>query len=95
MTAHDLRRTFATVADGLDIGRYAVKRMLNHVARGDITADYVQVDVDRVREPMQRVETSVLGLAGVRPDQDAHVKAWTDHRTARAVVPLRGRAAAQ
>ena len=83
LTAHDLRRTFATVADGLVIGRYAVKRMMNHVTRGDVTADYVQVDVDRIREPMQRIETFVLGLAGVRPDEDAHVQAWREYQTAK------------
>jgi hypothetical protein len=30
-TIHDLRRTFATVADSLDIPGYAVKMLLNRV----------------------------------------------------------------
>jgi len=32
-TLHDLRRTFATVAEGLDIAGYTLKRLLNHTIK--------------------------------------------------------------
>jgi len=52
---HDLRRTFITVAESLDIPAYALKRLLNHKWSGDVTAGYIVPSVDRLREPMQRI----------------------------------------
>ncbi len=60
---HDLRRTFITVAEGLDLSHYAIKRLVNHKLGGDVTAGYVVADVDRLREPMQRIAKRLLALA--------------------------------
>lgn len=54
-TPHDLRRTFITVAESLDISAYALKRLLNHKMNNDVTAGYIINDVERLREPMQRI----------------------------------------
>ena len=62
---HDLRRTFATVAEGLDIPVYTIKRLMNHVSgSGDVTAGYIQIDVERMRVPMQRITDAILTAAG-------------------------------
>ena len=37
-TLHDLRRTFITIAESLDISAYALKRLLNHQSNGDVTS---------------------------------------------------------
>ncbi len=62
--AHDLRRTFATIAESLDIPAYALKRLLNHKMSGDITAGYIVADVERLRKPMQQVTDYILKCAG-------------------------------
>ncbi|MEP6880145.1 MAG: integrase family protein, partial [Nitrosospira sp.] len=54
-TLHDLRRTFITVAESLDISAYAVKRLANHKMANDVTAGYIIGDVERLRIPMQRI----------------------------------------
>jgi integrase len=54
-TVHDLRRTFATTAESLDLPAYAVKRLLNHKMTSDVTAGYIMRDVERLRKPMQRI----------------------------------------
>ena len=54
-TLHDLRRTFITLAESLDISAYALKRLINHRDPNDVTSNYIITDVDRLREPMQRV----------------------------------------
>lgn len=54
-TVHDLRRTFATTAESLDLPAYAVKRLLNHKMTHDVTAGYIMRDVERLRKPMQRI----------------------------------------
>ena len=67
-TAHDLRRTFATTAEGLDISAYALKRLLNHTsgANGDVTSGYLIIDVERLRVPMQHITDAILTAAGRR-----------------------------
>ena len=50
-TLHDLRRTFITVAESLDISGYALKRLANHKMANDVTAGYIISDVQRLREP--------------------------------------------
>lgn len=59
-TLHDLRRTFITVADSLDIPAYAIKRLVNHKMRGDVTAGYIVSDVERLRRPMQQITDFIL-----------------------------------
>lgn len=43
-TLHDLRRTFITIAESLDIPAYALKRLMNHKASYDVTAGYIVMD---------------------------------------------------
>jgi integrase len=63
---HDLRRTFTTVAESLDISAYAVKRLINHKMRQDVTAGYIVTDVERLRTPMQSITQYMLVRAGLR-----------------------------
>lgn len=65
-TVHDLRRTFATVADSLDVPGYAVKMLLNHMFNGDVTAGYIIRDIERLRRPMQRITDYILEKGGVK-----------------------------
>lgn len=59
-TLHDLRRTFATIADSLDLPAYALKRLLNHKMNNDVTAGYIIKDVERLRKPIQQVSNFLL-----------------------------------
>ena len=60
---HDLRRTFATIAESLDIPAYALKRLLNH-AMADVTSGYIVADIERLRKPMQKITDFILKSAG-------------------------------
>jgi integrase len=57
---HDLRRTFITIAESLDINSYALKRLLNHKDKRDVTSGYIVPTTDRLREPMQRITDYIL-----------------------------------
>lgn len=63
---HDLRRTFATVAEKIDTPAYALKRLLNHKSGSDVTEGYIGLDVERLRKPAQAVTDYVLSAAGVK-----------------------------
>lgn len=56
-TLHDLRRTFATIGESLDIGHYTLKRLLNHKlnTENDVTAGYVIANPERLRSASQRI----------------------------------------
>ncbi len=59
---HDLRRVFINTAESLDISSYAVKQLVNHSTGGDVTAGYMVSDPERLRKPMERIETHLLRL---------------------------------
>jgi integrase len=63
-TVHDLRRTFITIAESLDIPAYALKRLLNHKMNNDVTAGYIVADVERLRKPMQLITDYILKCMG-------------------------------
>ena len=57
---HDLRRTFITIAESLDINTYALKRLLNHKDQRDVTGGYIITDMERLREPMDKITNYIL-----------------------------------
>ncbi|MDP3559400.1 MAG: integrase family protein [Legionellaceae bacterium] len=69
-TVHDLRRTFITIAESLDIPAYALKRLLNHRMSNDVTAGYIVADVERLRKPMQLITDYILKCMGIAKSAD-------------------------
>lgn len=65
-TTHDLRRTFITIAESLDISAYSLKRLLNHKMTNDVTAGYIITDVERLRAPMQKITDYILLCMGIK-----------------------------
>jgi integrase len=73
-TLHDLRRTFLTVAERLALSYVVLKKLANHSGKNDTTFGYVVVDVERLREPMQRITNEFLRLCRTgNSDQDSSV----------------------
>jgi len=64
-TLHDLRRTFITVAESLDIPYAALKKLLNHSDGNDVTGGYLQITTDRLRVPMERISSKLMELMGI------------------------------
>lgn len=61
-TCHDLRRTFLTMAERLDLSYVVLKKLANHAGKNDTTFGYVVVDVERLRVPMQMITNELLRL---------------------------------
>lgn len=62
-TIHDLRRSFITVAESLDISGFAIKALVNHRQPGsDVTGGYINITVERLRAPMQQITDKLLAL---------------------------------
>jgi integrase len=74
ISCHDLRRTFATIAESSDISPLALRIMLNHaLPRNDVTANYVQMTTERLREPVKRVCNKLMELCAVEPVTEKNI----------------------
>jgi len=74
-TMHDLRRTFVTIAESLDISAYTVKALVNHKSNdNDVTSGYVQLTLERLRKPMQTITDFILKSAGIRTTEIMEIK---------------------
>lgn len=62
-SCHDLRRTFLTLSESMDISAYALKRLVNHRIANDITSSYIVSNHERLREPVERIAQHILELA--------------------------------
>jgi len=66
VSAHDLRRSYVTVAESADISPTALRALVNHSLGRDVTSGYVQMTAERLREPAQRVADKMRDLCGIR-----------------------------
>lgn len=61
LTAHDLRRTFLTVGDGIGIGHYMLKLLVNHMpSKSDVTAGYISSDIELMRQASNRIADMLI-----------------------------------
>lgn len=60
---HDLRRTFVSIAEGLDLSVYTIKALVNHKVNDDVTAGYVVQTPERLAKASNRIEQEILRLA--------------------------------
>jgi integrase len=75
VSPHDLRRGYITKAESLDISQYALKALVNHSVGGDdVTGGYIQMRVERLREPAQRVADRIKELCGIKKPVKAGAK---------------------
>jgi integrase len=74
VSAHDLRRTYIDIAEATDMSAYALKALVNHAAGGDVTAGYLGMGVERLREPAQRVGDRIKTLCKIEMPSGAKVK---------------------
>jgi len=72
---HDLRRTFVTIAESLDISSFAVKALVNHKSGDDVTSGYIQLNVERLRKPMQTITDFMLKSANLKAAEVVELKA--------------------
>ena len=66
-TFHDLRRTFLTMAEKLDVPNYTMKRLINHSVANDMTGRYIILDMERLRMQMERISSAFVDLLGATP----------------------------
>jgi integrase len=64
---HDLRRTFLSCAERLELPYYVLKRLANHTASSDTLVPYIVVSMERLRLHIERISAHFLELMQVAP----------------------------
>ncbi len=67
-TAHDLRRTFATVASEMGVDVVKISAALNH-SKGDVTSRYIQTTPQMLSDALQAVQDAIFKPWEVNPDE--------------------------
>lgn len=64
---HDLRRTFLSCAERLELPYYVLKRLANHTVSSDTLVPYIVVSMERLRLHIERISAHFLVLMQVAP----------------------------
>ena len=54
------------MAESSDISPLALKALVNHSLGDDVTSGYIQMTVDRLREPVQKVCDHMMALCQIQ-----------------------------
>lgn len=77
VTPHDLRRTFAGVAEVAGIGSTIKKDLLNHLSGRDVTDDYTgYTDTDDLLDALERIERKMIDLAQIGRLNLSNISSW-------------------
>ena len=77
---HDLRRTYATLAESVGVGGYTLKRLLNHRVKrsNDVTAGYIVLSADELQTPAKNTEQAILEYAELLPKEENNTSLLLD-----------------
>jgi len=62
---HDLRRAFTTIAEQIGVPAYVFTKLTNHKFGHPVMRDYIVMNVERLREPMQQITDYMLAMDGL------------------------------
>ena len=58
-TNHDIRRSFETSANRLNLSKFTLDKLINHKNSQDITGRYIVLDIEELREPMRIIAEEI------------------------------------
>jgi len=60
---HDCRRTFATIAEAVNLPLTMIKRLMNHVTTNDVTGGYIVTEEETLREAINKIADYIQARA--------------------------------
>ncbi len=58
-SVHDLRRTFATIAEAVYIPQTIIKKLLNHVTDNDVTGGYIRTEMKTLHDAVNKIASFI------------------------------------
>lgn len=65
---HVFRHTYRTLATSADVADVAIRLLMGHSLKGDVSFDYLTADLEWLRAAQEKVSVHVLKTAGMPPD---------------------------
>jgi len=56
---HDCRRTFATIAEAVNLPLTMIKRLMNHVTTNDVTGGYIVTEEETLRAAINKIASYI------------------------------------
>ena len=75
ISAHDLRRTFLSVARKAQVDFLVLKMLVNHAKGSDVTVGYMQISIDEVRAAAQTIADAMKEHCNIEPPEGVAVLA--------------------
>ena len=60
---HDCRRTFATIAEAVNLPLTMIKRLMNHVTTNDVTGGYIVTEEATLRAAINKIASYITAKA--------------------------------
>jgi integrase len=54
-SSHDCRRTFATIAEAVNLPLTMIKRLMNHTTSNEVTGGYIVTEEETLREAINKI----------------------------------------
>lgn len=74
ISAHDLRRGFATIAELVDVPLLTLKAIMNHAPTKDVTGKYIILTTERMREPVAKIGARITELCKIQLPKGENVR---------------------
>lgn len=74
-SSHDLRRTFATIAEAALLPETLIKKLLNHETNNNVTGGYIRTEADTLRQAIDRIAGFIQGRVAAEGDNILLLKA--------------------
>ncbi len=58
-SSHDCRRTFATIAEAVNLPLTMIKRLMNHVTTNDVTGGYIVTEEETLKEAINKISNYI------------------------------------
>jgi integrase len=58
-SSHDCRRTFATIAEAVNLPLTMIKRLMNHTISNDVTGGYINTEEETLRAAINKIASYI------------------------------------
>jgi integrase len=62
-SSHDLRRTFATIAEASLLPETIIKKLLNHITDNNVTGGYIRTEANTLKQAVDRIASFIQDRA--------------------------------
>lgn len=78
-SSHDLRRTFATIAEAALLPETIIKRLLNHATDNNVTSGYIRTEANTLKQAVDRIAEFIQDRVADEGNNVVNIKKTSSH----------------